>query len=237
MNMKKGNINLSVSIIIAGLIIAGAVVYSNGDKKTPSVDDSSPTVPQAAGDASKVNPVTAEDHIFGNPDAPLKVVEYSDFECPFCSRLHLTLKQLVEESNGQVAWVYRQFPLDSLHPVKARLEAVTSECVAEIGGNNAFWQFAEKFFEVTPSNNQTDVDTVLPQIIAEIGLDQAAIDECVESGRHDQNIQDDINNAVEVGGKGTPYSIIIAPNGDTFAVSGAQPLKVFQQITEQLLNQ
>jgi len=134
--------------------------------------------------------------------------------------------------DGQVAWVYRHFPLDQLHPVKARREAVTSECVAEIGGNDAFWQFIDKFFAITPSNNQTNLDTVLPQIISELGLSQSAIDECVESGKYDQHIQDDIDNAVATGGRGTPWSVVISSNGENFPLSGAQPYNSVKQLID-----
>ena len=128
------------------------------------------------------------DHIRGNPAAAVTLVEYSDFECPFCKRFHATAMRLVDESKGQVNWVYRHFPLDELHPGKARKEAVASECAAEIGGNAAFWKFADRFFELTPSNNQTDIDTVLPQIAREIGLDRVRFASCLASGRHDRRI-------------------------------------------------
>ena len=68
--------------------------------------------------AGAVKVVDSEDHIFGNPDAPVKLVEYSDFECPFCKRVHPTLKKIMADYgiDGEVAWVYRHFPLDSIHP-------------------------------------------------------------------------------------------------------------------------
>ena len=73
----------------------------------------------------------------GAPDAPAVMIEFSDFECPFCKRFHDTVKKLVEESSGQVRWVYRHFPLEQLHPVKARQESLAAECVAELGGEEA----------------------------------------------------------------------------------------------------
>src|SRR3990172_9010082 len=109
--------------------------------------------------AAALRPVSkGRDHIRGDPAAPVTLVEYSDFECPFCKRFHGTVKKLVDESGGRVRWVFRHFPLDDLHPVKARKEAVASECAAELGGNDAFWKFADRFFELTPSNNRTDID-------------------------------------------------------------------------------
>lgn len=97
-----------------------------------------------AGDTDKVTPVTEADHIKGSLDAPIKVVEYSDFDCPFCSRFHGSMETIIE-SNDDVAWVYRHFPLDSLHP-QARAVARASECVAELGGNEAFWIFTDGYF-------------------------------------------------------------------------------------------
>jgi protein-disulfide isomerase len=231
-NNKMNNLSIPAAIVIAGLMIAVGIASSKTEPKENVTD--TPEVEQGQNLIDNVRPITAEDHILGDPNAPVKIVEYSDFECPFCKRFHGTMNQVMDEygENGQVAWIYRHFSLDSLHPVKARLEAATSECVAEIGGNDAFWQFAEKFFAVTPSNNRTDVDIVLPQIIGELGLSQSAIEECITSGKYDQHIQDDIDNAIETGGRGTPWSIVIAEDGSTFPISGSQPYALVKQLIE-----
>ena len=95
---------------------------------------------QRLSDAAKgVKPVSAEDHIRGNVNAAVKVIEFSDFECPFCKGFHATMKQVmtVHEKDGKIAWVYRHFPLDQIHS-KARKEAQAAECAAEQGGNKAF---------------------------------------------------------------------------------------------------
>jgi protein-disulfide isomerase len=183
--------------------------------------------------AATMRPVsTGRDHIRGNPGAPVTLIEYSDFECPFCKNFHLTVKKVVEESNGQVKWVYRHFPLDELHPVKARKEAAASECAAELGGNDAFWKFADRFFELTLSNNKTDVDTVLPQIAREIGLDKARFASCLASARHDRRVEEDHQNAVASGGRGTPWSVIVSKSGKTYPLSGAQPYATVKQLIE-----
>lgn len=104
-----------------------------------------------------VAPVSPDEHIFGNPNASIFIIEYSDLECPFCKRFHETMKQAMEKygKNGQVAWVYRHFPLDAIHS-KARKEAEATECAAEQGGNEMFWKYTNKLMEITPSNNQLD---------------------------------------------------------------------------------
>ena len=180
--------------------------------------------------ARTMRPVsTTRDHIRGNPDAPVTLVEYSDFECPFCKRFQSTLKQVVDESNGKVRWVYRHFPLDELHS-KARKEAAASECAAELGGNDAFWKFADRFFELTPSNNNTDLDTVLPRVAKDIGIDPAKLASCVASGRHARRVAEDAQNASSTGGNGTPWTLVVAKSGKTYPLSGAQSYATVKQL-------
>lgn len=226
-------LSIPLAIVIAGVLIAGAVYLTNRGDNAGGI----PRQEEAAentGGLENINPVTAEDHIRGNPNAKVVVVEYSDFECPFCKRFHPTMKQIIDEygKGDEVAWVWRHFPLDSLHPVKARKEAVASECAAELGGNDAFWKFADRFFELSPSNNQTDIDTVLPQIAREIGLPADQFAACLGSSKYDMHIQNNLDNAIKTGGNGTPWSIVIAQNGKKYPLSGSQPYAVVKQLID-----
>ena len=237
LKQNQNNLLIPIAIVIAGAFVAGAIyIAPKGDIK-----GSAPKTQEAENTASleKMNPVTAADHIRGNPDAPVKIVEYSDMECPFCKRFHPTMQQAINEygKDGKVAWVYRHFPLDQLHPVKARKEAAATECAAELGGNDAFWKYTDRFFELTPSNNQTDVDTVLPQIAKEIGLDTEKFDTCLSSGKYDAHIQSDLDNAIATGGNGTPWSIVVAKNGKKYPLSGAQPYSAVKQLIELALQE
>lgn len=183
----------------------------------------------------KVRPVGPNDHVRGNPAAPVALIEYSDFECPFCKRFHETVGKVVAESQGQVKWVYRHFPLDQLHPVKARQAAVASECATELGGDKAFWEFTDRYYDRTASNNRTDTDKLLPQIAREIGLDETRFAACVASNRHNARIEEDYRNAVATGGTGTPWSIVVGKNGKTYPLSGAQPEEAVKQIIQRAL--
>ncbi len=188
---------------------------------------------EAESRAGAMRPVSRQrDHIRGDAGAPVTLVEYSDFECPFCKSFHATMKKVVDESKGQVRWVYRHFPLDQIHPVKARKEAAASECAAELGGNEAFWKFADRFFELTPSNNRTDLDAVLPRIAREIGLDETKFASCLASGRHDRRVEEDVQNALATGGTGTPWTLVVSKGGKTYPLSGAQPLAVVKQLVD-----
>jgi protein-disulfide isomerase len=177
--------------------------------------------------AGAVKPVDSEDHILGSRDAPVKLIEFSDYECPFCKRFHVTMKRLMDEygKDDRVAWVYRHFPLDAIHS-KARKEAQAAECANELGGNEAFWAYSDRLFEVTPSNNRLDL-ALLPQIAREIGLDGAKFEVCLEGdargGKYADHIEADVQDATASGGVGTPFSLVIAPNGKILTVNGAQP--------------
>ena len=134
------------------------------------------TEPSRSAASKAVKPVNVKDHILGRADAQVKIVEFSDLECPFCKRVHPTLKRIMEEygESGKVAWIYRHFPLDTLHK-KARKEAQATECANELGGNKAFWAYTDKLFEITPSNDRLDL-SLLPKIAEDIGVDRAAFE-------------------------------------------------------------
>lgn len=133
--------------------INGAYPYEDVKKM---IDDAlaGKTVPEKG---LKVDPVTANDHIMGSISAPVKIIEYSDTECPFCARFFDTMKQIMAEygKDNKVAWVYRHFPLESLHS-RARYEAEATECAAKLGGNDKFWKYLETIESVSPLNNGLD---------------------------------------------------------------------------------
>ena len=225
---KKSNSYLMpASILIAGVLIAGSVIYSvgagNGDQLA-NVGEQFPD--ELIGDLDALQPVTGNDHILGNPNAPVKVVEFSDFYCPFCSKVHSTLHQLVEEYDGQVAWVYRYFPLEQLHP-NAPLAAHAAECATELGGDDGFWAFADKISE----NSETDI----AEIAEAVGIDRAKFDACMDSGKHEQAVADDVADALATGGQGTPWNIVVGPDGTKVPVSGAQPLDAFKSVIDEML--
>ena len=186
--------------------------------------------------AKAVKPVAAEDHTLGNPSAPVKLIEFSDFECPFCKRFHPTVEQVIDEygKSGKVFVIYRHFPLDELHS-KARKEAQAAECANEVGGNDAFWAYANKIFEITPSNDRLDL-AHLPQIAEEIGLDRSKFEACLagdmRGGKYATHIEANYQDAIASGGKGTPYTLVISAKGQIFPISGAQPYEAVKAIID-----
>ncbi|MCG6875284.1 MAG: DsbA family protein [Betaproteobacteria bacterium] len=186
--------------------------------------------------ASKVRPVSkTRDHIRGNPDAPVSLIEYSDFECPFCKRFHPTAKQIVAAYDGKVNWVYRHFPLDFHNPAAQR-EAEAAECAAELGGNEAFWRYTDLVYERTASNGKGVAEGDLAAIAASIGLDRAKFAACVKSGRTRERVKEDLDEGTAIGINGTPGNIL--RNNRTGAIAtryGAQPIDRFRQTIDELL--
>lgn len=235
------DMSIPISIILAGALIGAGLFFSREPVTNTNLAANeqidSPTE-QPAGNTDAVNPVTEADHIKGSIDARVAIVEYSDFECPFCKQFHDTLNEvLADYSDDEVVWSFRQFPLEQLHPVKAMAAANASECVAELGGNEAFWTFTDGYFERTLTNNRTDIETLIPQLVTETGVDQSAFTACFEENRHLDKINSDIENAVATGGRGTPWSVVIGPNGDTYPLNGALPAAAMRQLIDQLLAQ
>jgi protein-disulfide isomerase len=239
---KQSNNTLStpLAIVLAGGLIAGALYLgqtsnTKATDKPLAVDESDI---QISADLENLAPVTNEDHILGNPDAPVIIVGFSDYECPFCKRFHDTMNQVMDEygESGKVAWVFRQLPLQ-IHPKNAFTAAAASECVVDQKGNEGFWQFADAYFAVTLGNDRSDLKTMLPQIYKNLGISQAEIEACISSGKYNQAIQDDMADATATGGRGTPWSIVIAPNGKKFPLSGAQPYESVKQIIEMALQE
>lgn len=232
-------LSVPMAIVIAGALIAGAVLFGLKNSTATSAPTAVAPTAQVAEDPSKalenLKAVSADDHIRGNPDASIKVVEFSDPECPFCKRFHETMKQVMDEygKDGKVAWVYRNFPLDQLHP-KARKESVAIECAGDQGGNDLFWKYADRLYEITPSNNQLD-PAELPKIAKYVGLDVAKFNTCLESGKFDAHVEADVQNAIATGGNGTPWSIVVGVDGKQYPLSGAQPYAAVKQLIETAL--
>lgn len=219
----ENKLSMPVSIIIAGLLIAGAIVVSNMQK---------PNEDTAEVKKFEVAKVTQDEHIRGSLSSNIVVIEYSDTECPYCKAFHNTMKEVFDE-RGDFAWVYRHFPL-SIHP-KAFNEAIATECAADLGGNNAFWSYLDRIFEVTPSNNGLDVNE-LPKIAEYVGLNVSEFEKCLSSGKFSDAVSEDVTSGEASGVKGTPYTILLnQETGKTTIIEGAQPKEVIVSAMESLL--
>lgn len=231
---------IPLSIVIAGALIGAGLFFSGSNFTGGSTDiakNNQQQQPTAAADTTgKIDEVTEADHIKGDINAPVKIVEYSDFDCPFCSRFHESMSDFIETSDGNVAWVYRQFPLEQLHK-NAPTVAHASECVAELGGNEAFWKFTDSYFVAKGAGDATPAQTLITKLANEAGVATGVFNDCMESGRHKKAVESDMADAVETGGRGTPWSIVIGPTGKTYPINGAQPATVIAQVVKLALEE
>jgi protein-disulfide isomerase len=228
---------IPLAIIIAGVAVGLGLYFGAGDA-APAAQVAKGTTPEqqapAVDTSNKIDPITDADWIKGNANAPVKIVEFSDFECPFCKRHHETLKPILEKYGDKVALVFRQFPLEQLHQ-KAMPVAIASECVGQLGGDAAFWTFTDGYFEETLTNDRTDIDSVIPALAAKSGVNQTKFTECYESQATIAAVEADVADAVETGGRGTPWSVLIGPDGKTYPINGAQPASAIEQMIETAL--
>jgi protein-disulfide isomerase len=237
--MENKNLKIEIStptaIILAGIIIAGAIIFSNSfefsAKKSADVNKN-PTIAET--ELKKVNPPEQDDHVLGDlSKAKVVLIEYSDLECPFCKRFQPTVSEVVSKYGDEVALIYRHFPLDSLHP-KARKEAEASECAAEQGGDKAFFKFIDRIYEITPANNGLDL-AELPKIAQKIGLDVPKFNTCLSSGKFATRIETQFQSGSKAGVTGTPTSFILNKKGDQETIVGAQPASSITQAVDKLL--
>jgi len=172
--------------------------------------------------------ITDEDWMRGNKDAKITIVEFSDIECPFCKHFHETMKQVVEEYSNDINWVYRHFPLSSLHPNSPK-DAEATECVGEIAGNDMFWTYLDAL-----SNASLTSVSQLTDIAKELGIDSNSFEECLNSGKYQSKIASQSNQAQAAGARGTPFSVIVY--GDQkVAIPGALPIDQIRPMIDSLL--
>lgn len=208
----KSVLNIPTAIVIAGAIIAIAVIVAK-----------SPAMPKKELNAIEipVKAVTAEDYILGNPNAKIKIVEYSDTSCPYCKVFHNTMRKVIGDYgvSGNVAWVYRHYPLDKadasgriLHP-NAGKEAQATECAGSLSGNEKFWAYINRLYEVTPSvtgQSPNGLDQKeLPKIAEYAGINVTDFNNCLSTGKFRDKVEGQFNDGVNIGINGTPTSIII----------------------------
>ena len=201
----------------------GSVKGTNAVVNNNAAIPSAQQPPANEGDFSKISPVTKDDYIRGNVNAPITLIEYSDFECPFCTRLLPTLDQLLDEYEGKVRLVYRHFPLNSIHP-NAQKAAEASECAGEQG---KFWEMHDLLF----ANQQALSVANLKTYAGQLRLNQNQFDSCLDTGKYAAKVNAQAQEAQAAGITGTPGTFV-----NDQLVKGAFPYSTFQQIVESLLN-
>jgi protein-disulfide isomerase/copper chaperone CopZ len=182
----------------------------------------SPTLPSNPQPAIQTFEITKENHVRGNFDAPVTLVEFSDCECPFCARHYPTLNKILKDYEGKVRLVYKHFPL-AFHP-NAQKAAEASECAAEEG---KFWEYHDKLFENFQNGYSLEK---FKQWAKELGLNTKKFNDCLDSGKYAKKVQEDYQEGLQKGVNGTPSVFV---NGEL--IVGAVPYEVLKQKIDSLL--
>lgn len=221
--MMKGRITIAFAIILAGIIIAGAVFYSIRGKN-----------PTGLFHRTSVRPVSSSDHILGNPLAPIQIIEYVDFESAESSSVNDTLQQIVANvGNGSnVALVLREFPGTT---TPASLEdAEAAECVAQTSADDTiFWNFVSELFQNAP-NSPTNYGA----LAAQAGLDNTSgFASCYASipDTITESIDADVNEAKKLGAQRAPLSVVLSPNKSPIISLGIYPYDAIKAVIDNLL--
>lgn len=247
--MKKSTYNKLlvgfVVVLIAFSFTAGFLFGSAGS--TGTVTDREQAVPSPSPTPTQQQPTQAvpsrvsvsldDDPQLGDKNAPVVMIEFSDFQCPFCRRFFdQTLSQVKTDyiDTGKVLFVYRDFPLDSLHP-QATPAAEAAQCANEQG---KFWEYHDNIFE---EQNKQGSGTVqfsnddLKEWAADLSLDTTQFNSCLDSGKYSSEVSSDFQDGVNVGVSGTPTIFIGSPESGYQKIVGAQPYSVIKSVIDEEL--
>ncbi|MBU2523910.1 DsbA family protein [Patescibacteria group bacterium] len=251
--LKGGKLAISLSIVALltsitaiGMqfpSIGGKLLQSNllqGDFLAEQIQDGidkyvkkmeEPTQPEQPQEI-KIKALQSGDHIRGEKDAVITLIEYSDYECSYCARFHATAKELIEKNEGKVNWVYRHFPLD-MHDPLATLEAKAAEVAGELGGNEIFWAYSDALYG---NEYKSDTKEDLVAIAHELGLDTARFEAMLVSDKFDAKVAGQKQEAIDANINGTPGNIIMNnKTGEYQVIPGALPLAEMQKVIDQML--
>jgi len=247
---SKQTYAIPLSIVIAGVLIAGSVLWGRGGTSVApnALPSAEPKAVLSSAELIKNAPgVRSNEHILGNPDAKVVVVEYSDIDCPYCRIFHPTMQNIISEygASGQVSWVYRHFPLES-HP-NAYPQALATECVAKQYGESEFWRFISALMEVEFDDDGAPISVISDNLSADsrvtlaankIGLESLPVVACMNAQTYADVVNMTRTEALNAGlgqnNTGTPYSIIISGDKRTL-IDGAQPYNVVKALIDQAL--
>lgn len=217
-------------IFVFGLVAGIALSYVGGDiiggtsgravaANDTVVEDTTGTDTDTNTTPKTLAAVTDSDHVRGDIEkAKVVIVEYSDYECPFCGRHHPTMLDIMDQYGDDVAWVYRHFPL-SFHP-EAKPAALAAECANE---QDKFWEFTDELY----ANQDSLSADYYGEVADKLGLKRSQFDDCVESEKYASVISTDSSSGRAAGVTGTPATFV---NGQL--VSGAVPLETFTDLID-----
>ncbi|MFH1193444.1 MAG: DsbA family protein [bacterium] len=219
-------INKTALFLVAGLIVGAGLGYYAGANRTPAVAknpggtqvvaNNQPSPADSGSAPAEKIIVTKDDNITGAKNPQVYLVEFSDFQCPYCKKFHPTMQQIIKEFGNKVAWVYRHFPLSSQQ--NAQIAAEASECASEQG---KFWEYGDLLFAKGSGDGTGLTPPDLEKYARDLGLNGDKFDSCLASKKYAGKVGADQVSGSAAGVNGTPGTVLIDKNGNQNLISGA----------------
>ena len=250
--MKLKQFSTPISIFMGSIVIAAAVLISGGiininglnSSKAETTTPPAPTItdPNTLGaDTGPVKVSVDDDPVLGDKNAPVTIIEFSDYECPFCKRhFDQTFPDIKKDyiDTGKVKLVYRDLPL-SFHEPMASIEAIAANCAREQGGDSVYFKIHDEMFVKTTSNGTGLKKDDLYQFAADLGLNTTQFKSCLDADKYRDEIKKDMADGDKAGATGTPSFFIGKSTSDGIIegtkIVGAQPYSAFKSIIDPLL--
>jgi protein-disulfide isomerase len=205
----------------------------------PESPDTQPVIPENA--AGPIAVSLDDDPVLGDKNAPVTLIDFSDYECPFCKRhFEQTFQEIKREyiDTGKVKMVYRDLPL-GFHDPLATKQAIAANCAREQGGDETYYNYHDEIFKRTQSNGNGMAVDELYTIASDLGLNQPDFRTCLDTDKYKDEVQKDLDDAAAYGATGTPTFFIGKSSGDVIEgtkIVGAQPFAAFKTIIDENLN-
>ena len=219
--LPRNRLLLPIASIAAMLIVGFSAWFALRDNSKASVERPAP-VDRNALKLDIIRDIQHQDHVFGNPNAPILFITYSDFTCIPCAEHHAIMRNLITMygMEGEAAWVFRHMPMVS-QSREAPMYALASECVADLAGNQAFWDFADDLFKrmnpLTAPGPQELID-----LAETVGASRQEFSACMRSGTLMERVEEDFDEIIAAGVKNPPHTVILTPF-DRQSFGGVRP--------------
>ena len=233
------------TVILAAIIISGTVLYNNSKPSNNNVVVNGNTPSQQQPQQQPTGPVKVsidDDAVLGDKNAPLTMIEFSDYECPFCKRHFTDVYPQIKKDyidTGKVKFVFRDYIAVPSHNPLATSQAMAAECSREQGGDSVYFKYHDEIFKRTTSNGNGMAVLQLGVIAKDLGLNVSAFQSCLDSNKYKDEVNKDIADGQKVGVNGTPSFFVGKSNSsgtiDGTIIVGAQPYAAFQTAIDQLL--
>lgn len=234
------------TIIVACLIIAGTILYNNSKSSSKNdvvVNENVPNQQQQQQQPTGPVKVSVDnDAVLGDKNAPLTMIEFSDYECPFCKRHFTDVYPQIKKDyidKGKLKLVYRDFIAVPSHNPLATSEAMAAECAREQGGDSVYFKYHDEIFKRTTSNGNGLAASQLAVIAKDLGLNSAVLQQCLDSNKYKDEVNEDIADAAKAGVRGTPSFFVGKSSADGVIdgtiIVGAQPYSAFKVIIDEML--